>query len=70
MSNAGAVAPSEPYDLTPTQAGEILEVHWATVNRWADHGRIPCRKTPGGWRRYRRSDIEAFAQSLTREAAS
>jgi excisionase family DNA binding protein len=38
-------------------AAEILGVHPATVRNWADRGELPSRRTPGGHRRFRRTDL-------------
>lgn len=46
--------------LTSKQAAEILGVRTATLVAWSDAGEIPCWRTPGGHRRYRRSDIDIF----------
>jgi len=48
------------FDLLPIEAAEIVGVHRDTITRWADEGRLPCWKTPGGQRRFRRSDVEAL----------
>lgn len=50
----------EPYDLTPADAAEILGVHRDTVQAWSDKGLLPVWWTPGGQRRYRRSDVLAL----------
>lgn len=50
------------FDLTPREAAEILGVHHTTLKRWADAGLIPHIRTPGGWRRFRRADVEEFIQ--------
>ena len=47
-------------NLTATEAADLLSVHPATLNRWADEGKVRYWMTPGGQRRYRRSDIEAI----------
>lgn len=60
---------SNAYDLTPAAVGEILGVHWTTVNRWADAGLIPCQRTPGGWRRFKQTDVDTFLASLAPEAS-
>jgi excisionase family DNA binding protein len=44
-------------------AAEILGVHPATVRNWADNGDITSRRTPGGHRRFRKSDLLQYAQS-------
>lgn len=44
------------------QAADILGVHPATVRAWADRGDLAARRTPGGHRRFRRGDLEQYAQ--------
>ncbi|GAB4309179.1 MAG: helix-turn-helix domain-containing protein [Phototrophicales bacterium] len=39
------------------RAAEILGVHPATVRNWADKGEIASRRTPGGHRRFLKSDL-------------
>ncbi len=45
------------------RAAEILGVHPATVRNWADKGDITSRRTPGGHRRFLKSDLMHYAQS-------
>jgi len=45
--------------LSLREAAEILGMHPATVRLWADRNELPSRRTSGGHRRFRRSDIEA-----------
>ena len=42
------------------EASHVLGVSPATVRRWSDAGRLHVFTTPGGHRRYRRGDLEAF----------
>lgn len=51
--------------MTPAEVADFFRVSPDTVARWADEGRLPCFRTPGGQRRYRRTDVEAFAPSET-----
>lgn len=53
---------SEPTDLPMTsgQVAKLFNVHPTTVIDWADKGRLRCFRTPGGQRRFRREDVEAF----------
>ncbi|GIL11359.1 MAG: helix-turn-helix domain-containing protein [Chloroflexi bacterium] len=44
-------------------AAEILGVHPATVRNWADKGDLPSRRTPGGHRRFRKTDLMNYAAS-------
>jgi excisionase family DNA binding protein len=46
--------------LTLGQAAKFLGVAQSTIRKWSDQGRAPAFYTPGGHRRYRRSDLEAF----------
>ncbi len=52
---------TEPHDLmTPGEVAETFRVDVKTVQRWAIAGRIGSIKTPGGQRRFRRSEVEAL----------
>ncbi len=42
----------------------LLRVSRATVRRYADSGRLPCQRTPGGQRRFFLRDIEMFYRLL------
>lgn len=44
-------------------AAELLGVHPATVRIWADNGDLPSRRTPGGHRRFRKSDVLRHSES-------
>jgi excisionase family DNA binding protein len=50
----------EPEWLTLGQAAKFLGVAQSTIRKWSDQGRVPAFYTPGGHRRYRRRDLEAF----------
>jgi excisionase family DNA binding protein len=57
----GRRAPTgEPDWLTLGQAAKFLGVAQSTIRKWSDQGRVPAFYTPGGHRRYRRGDLEAF----------
>jgi excisionase family DNA binding protein len=45
--------------LSLREAADLLGMHPATVRLWADRSEIPSRRTSGGHRRFRRTDIEA-----------
>ena len=45
------------------RAAEILGVHPATVRNWADKGDLASRRTPGGHRRFRRTELLQYAQT-------
>lgn len=46
------------------QAAEYIGVHFTTLRRWADAGKVPCIRTPGGRRRFRIEELDAFVASL------
>ena len=46
--------------LTLGQAARYLGVAQSTIRKWCDTGRLPAFYTPGGHRRLRRSDLDAF----------
>ncbi len=48
--------------LTLGQAAKYLGVAQSTIRKWSDLGRLPAFYTPGGHRRYRRSDLETFLE--------
>ena len=51
---------NEPDWLTLGQAAKYLGVAQSTIRKWSDSGRLPAFYTPGGHRRYRRGDLDAF----------
>ncbi len=62
--NAGArrAPANEPDWLTLGQAAKYLGVAQSTIRKWSDLGRVPAFYTPGGHRRYRRRDLDAFLE--------
>lgn len=46
--------------MTPGEVAALFRVHVSTVARWATEGRLGAIVTPGGHRRYRRSDVESL----------
>ena len=49
--------------LNVGQAAEYLGVSPASLRNWSDQGRLPVYRTPGGQRRYRLADLDAFIDS-------
>jgi excisionase family DNA binding protein len=49
-----------PDWLTLGQAATYLGVAQSTIRKWSDGGRLPAFYTPGGHRRFRRGDLDAF----------
>src|ERR671927_1743093 len=59
----GRRAPTnEPDWLTLGQAAKYLGVAQSTIRKWSDLGRVPAFYTPGGHRRFRRRDLDAFLE--------
>jgi len=54
------VADAQPEWLTLGQAAKYLGVAQSTMRKWSDLGRVSAFYTPGGHRRYRRSDLDQF----------
>ena len=46
------------------EAADYLGVHFTTLRRWADDGKVPCIRTPGGRRRFKKAELDAFVKSL------
>ena len=53
--------------LELAEAAEILGVHFATLRRWTDAGKIPHIRTLSGRRRYNRAIVEQIAYSSHQE---
>ena len=54
------VASAQPEWLTLGQAAKYIGVAQSTMRKWSDLGRVSAFYTPGGHRRYRRSDLDRF----------
>ncbi len=48
---------SDTIWLSLSEAAKHLNVHPATLRRWADEGQLPVMRTPGGHRRFAASDL-------------
>jgi excisionase family DNA binding protein len=48
--------------MTPGEVAVLFRVDPKTVTRWAEAGRLPYIKTPGGHRRFRESHVRALLQ--------
>lgn len=46
--------------MTPEEVARVFRVDPKTVTRWAAAGRIASIRTPGGYRRFRESDVRAL----------
>jgi excisionase family DNA binding protein len=54
-------SPAEEW-LALSEAARVLGVHPTTLRRWANNGDIPVRVTPGGHRRFLRSELLTFLE--------
>jgi excisionase family DNA binding protein len=61
-SQGPPVASAEPEWFTLGQAARYLGVAQSTIRKWSDDGRVRAFYTPGGHRRYRRADLDAFLE--------
>jgi len=61
--------PAEKF-IDLAEAAALLGVHFTTLRRWADAGKVPHIRTPGGRRRFALAELESFAHSLSRGEAS
>jgi excisionase family DNA binding protein len=59
-AGAGRRADNGREWYTLGQAAAFLGAAQSTVRKWADGGRLRAFYTPGGHRRFRRADLEAF----------
>jgi excisionase family DNA binding protein len=57
-----SVAAEQAEWLTLGQAAKYLGVAQSTLRKWCDARRVPAFTTPGGHRRFRRSDLDQFLQ--------
>ena len=57
---SGRASSAAPEWLTLGQAAKYLGIAQSTIRKWSDSGRLAAFYTPGGHRRFRRSDLDAF----------
>ncbi len=50
--------------LELSEAADYLGIHFTTLRRWSDDGKVPCIRTPGGRRRFKRQELDSFMASL------
>ena len=70
-----SISPPQPRDerqlvFTSSQAARYVGVSLATVRRWTDAGHIECYRTPGGQRRFSRTQLDEFIASMQRAGSS
>ncbi len=56
--------------LTLSETARLLGVHPSTLRAWCDRGLLPVYRTKGGHRRFRRSEIELWAQTQRQQQGS
>jgi len=49
--------------LTSAEVARLAGVGPTAIKRWSDSGALPCNRTAGGHRRFRRGDVEHFLAS-------
>src|SRR5512135_2623250 len=49
--------------VSVNEAAAVLGVHPGTVRVWSDKGMLPVYRTQGGHRRYKRSEVELWADT-------
>jgi len=62
MSSKDLGLPPNAKWLSLMEASTLLGVHPATLRQWADSGKIPAVRTPGGHRRFAESDVRALLE--------
>ena len=72
MSTASHAAHGDRTELayTSSEAAEYLGVSLATVRRWSNTGHLRGYRTPGGQRRFSRTQLDAFVHSLSGDTTS
>lgn len=55
---------TDGYVMTSRQAATFLGVHRDTIRKLSNEGRLPHIVTSGGHRRFRRSDLEDYANKV------
>jgi excisionase family DNA binding protein len=67
-ARSGRSSAENPEWLTLGQAAQFLGVAQSTIRKWSDSGRLTAFYTPGGHRRFRRSDLDQFLGNARRSA--
>jgi excisionase family DNA binding protein len=56
--------------LTPAEVAKLFRVDPKTVTRWAKAGKLTAIRTLGGHRRYRKSEVQSFLNSVPNRGAN
>lgn len=62
--------PGLPEVLTSGEVAQMLRVTAVTAARWADTGKLTSFRTPGGHRRFLRTEVEAYLVPETATTAT
>jgi excisionase family DNA binding protein len=62
MTSKDLQRPPDVRWLSMREASRMLGVHISTLRQWADSGKIPTVRTPGGHRRFAESDVQALLE--------
>lgn len=62
MAPKGRGRPSRKDYVTLSEAADMIDVSIKTVERMMDDGRLGFRRTPGGYRRLYRTDVEEYCR--------
>jgi excisionase family DNA binding protein len=57
MMDTSSLISSQDRLITAREAATLLRVSMASLRRWDKTGQLRAARTPGGYRRYRLSDI-------------
>ncbi len=56
--------------MTPAEVASLFRVDPKTVTRWAAAGRLESITTPGGHRRFRKSEVDALLSGTKKTDAA
>jgi excisionase family DNA binding protein len=65
MNSHSSLIPAEQW-LDLSDAAQLLGIHFTTLRRWADQGKITHIRTPGGRRRFSVYELHRFLVELQR----
>lgn len=63
-----ATGNEEDVLLTPGEVAKLFKVNPKTVTRWAKTGKIQSIRTPGGHKRFRKSEVAKFFEEGEEQA--
>ena len=51
--------------MTPEEAGKFLRVHKRTIYRWANEGKMPCRRVGKQWR-FSKHELDQWSKKTSK----